>query len=57
MEDVKERLLLLCEKYIKDHQISESSCIGQNDDIIIDAYDFIDDICEIVGYYKNPEES
>lgn len=56
MDDRKERVLALCEKFIKDHRISEESCIGQNDDIILDAYDFIGDICEIVGYYKYPKD-
>lgn len=56
MDDRKERLLALCEKYIKDHRITEEACIGQNDDIILDAYDFIGDVCEIVGYCKSKED-
>lgn len=55
MDNRKEKLLELCQKYINDHHITEAGCIGQNDDIILDAGDLIEEICDILGYYKYPE--
>ena len=54
--DKRKELWEVCEKYINDHRIDCPEDICQSDDVILDAYDFIGDICEIVGYYEYPEE-
>lgn len=52
----QEELFKLCQKFIKDHNISCGECIYQQDQVIIDAYEFIGDICEIVGYVETEDE-
>jgi hypothetical protein len=49
-------VLELVEKFIVDHKISCSETVYQCDDVIESAYEFIDSICEISGFYKYPGE-
>lgn len=51
----EQKLLKLCQKFIKDNKISCPEAIYQCDWVINNAYDFIENICDIVGYL-NPEE-
>ena len=46
----------LCKKFIKDNEISCPETICQSDKVIQNAYDFIEEICEIVGYHKYEED-
>jgi len=44
------KLWNLCQLFIAKHRISEPAVICQVDSVIIDAYHFIEEICNIVGY-------
>jgi len=46
----KDKLVELCQKYARDHHITCSECVHQQDDVILDAYDFLANIFDIVGY-------
>jgi hypothetical protein len=50
------RLILICQEFITTQRISYPEDIYQTDRVIENAYKFIDDICEVVGYYKNPDD-
>jgi hypothetical protein len=52
MKDKKAELWKLCEKFIKEQKISCPESVSQCDNVIVNAYSFIEDICEIVGYYE-----
>ena len=39
-------------EFIDKHRISCPEAIAQNDAVITDAYDLIESLCEIVGYYE-----
>ena len=43
----------LCLKFINDQKIDCAETIHQTDWVIENAYEFIEDICEIVGYAEN----
>ena len=57
-EEIEEtsKLWKVCEGFIKKHNISEAYCIYSNDNIILGAYDFIEDVCDIVGYEEYEED-
>lgn len=46
----------IVQAFIVKHRISCPDSIGQVDRIITDAYDLIEDLCNVVGYYQYPEE-
>lgn len=48
----KRDLLKLCEAFIAEQQISCADCIYQSDRVIENAYKFIADVCDIVGYHE-----
>lgn len=54
--DKKEQLWRLCQKFIIEQGISCPETISQTDSVIENAYDFIEDICDIVGYLENDDE-
>src|SRR5260221_5815766 len=45
----------LCHRFVKDYEISCAESIYQVDSIQEDALAFIEDICNIVGYYETPD--
>lgn len=45
-----------CKAFVKDQQIWGSECVYQSDRVIENAYQFIDGVCEIVGFETIPEE-
>ena len=45
-----EDLVNLCVKFIKDNGISCPETIYQMDRVIVNAYQFIEDVCNLVGY-------
>lgn len=56
-KEIDEKVLYkICQGFIEKHKISGSENIYQSDSVILDAYEFIETICEIVGYYEYPEE-
>ena len=56
--DTNEQLLNVCKKYIEDQAITCPETIYQMDNVIESAYEFIEDVCDIVGYsdFDNEEE-
>lgn len=49
-------LLELCQKFIDDNDIGCSEVIYQSDRVIENAYEFIESICDIVGYKEYEDE-
>ena len=52
----QQRLENLCKKFIKDQTISCSETVYQSDRVILNAYEFIESICDIVGYHEYEDE-
>ena len=50
-------MLALCEKFIREQEISCPECVCQCDWVITNAYEFIENICTIVGYYNSETDS
>lgn len=47
----QEKLWEFCRAYIAKQEISCPEAVYQCDRVILSAYEFIDGICEIVGYH------
>jgi len=45
-----------CRKFINDNRISHAEVVHQTDRVIENAYEFIEGICDIVGYAKNDQD-
>jgi len=52
----EQELFTLCQKFIEKHNIWGDEMIHQTDKVIEDAYEFIEDICDIVGYIELKDE-
>jgi len=50
IDEQNQKLSEVCEKFILDHNITCAETIYQVDSVILDAYEFIEKICDIVGY-------
>ena len=55
MADPKDKLWELCQKFISDNEISCAESVSQMDHVIENAYDFLADMCDIVGYHKDED--
>lgn len=56
-EDFKaHQLLELCRKFIKDNRIYCEETVYQSDRVIENAYDFLGEMCNIVGYPEPDDE-
>lgn len=53
----QQALMLLCEQFILRLNIGCAETIHQTDRVIENAYEFIQDICDIVGYAPDDEDS
>ncbi len=53
---MEEKLTELCKKFVEENQISCGETIYQCDWVIERAYEFIESVCDIVGYYDDDEE-
>lgn len=42
----------LCKKFIEEQEITCGESVYQTDRVIENAYELIENICDIVGYYK-----
>jgi hypothetical protein len=51
-----EALYLHCAKFKTDQRIDCSETVYQTDRVIQNAYEFIDGVCEIIGYPKDEDE-
>lgn len=49
-------LMALCREFIDEQKISCAETIYQTDRVIENAYEFIEGICDIVGYCCEDEE-
>lgn len=56
IDEQKDALWEAVTQFIDDHQISCEEAVAQNDDVISNAYEFIAELCEIVGYYEYEDE-
>jgi len=54
MKNKEKQLWDLCQKFISDNEIGHSEVIYQCDGVIVNCYDFVKKIADIVGYYKYP---
>jgi len=52
----EQQLFELCKKFIEDQSIGCAETIYQTDWVIENAYEFIEDICNIVGYVEEEDE-
>lgn len=52
----EENLWALCKKFIEDEKISCAESVYQTDSVIINAYELIEKICNIVGYHKYEDD-
>lgn len=51
------QLLQFCRKFINDHEINCPEVVYQSDRVVINAQEFIEKVCDIVGYHVHDEES
>lgn len=51
-----EKLWQVCKTYIDMQQISCPESVYQSDGVILNAYEFIEKVCDIVGYWDCSEE-
>ncbi|WP_316207356.1 hypothetical protein [Bradyrhizobium sp. SZCCHNR3118] len=56
VSDQKDRLLEYCKAFIKEQRITCPETIGQCDWVILNAYAFIEGVCDIVGYAETEDE-
>jgi len=45
-----------CKQFIEDQRIRCSESVYQTDRVITNAYEFIEGVCDIVGYYEDEDE-
>lgn len=58
-EPTQEQLIALwkvCEKFISDQDIGHAETIYQCDWVIENAYEFIEEVCDVVGYQPYEED-
>jgi hypothetical protein len=55
-EQLKE-LWRRCTQFVNAQEITCVETISQSDRVIEHAYSFIEDVCEVVGYHDEPEET
>jgi len=51
----EDKLTEICKKFVADNTISCGETIYQCDWVIENAYEFIESICEVVGYHQYEE--
>lgn len=52
----QQELYNLCKKFVADQNIHCADTVYQSDRVIENAYVFIEQICNIVGYHEEDEE-
>lgn len=50
------KVLEVVEKFVSNNKISCPETISQCDWVLENAYEFIEDLCDVAGYYEYPEE-
>lgn len=58
MDDTQKgaKLLKIMQAFIEKQKISCAETVYQSDRVIENAYELIQDICDVVGYYKYDDE-
>lgn len=51
-----EKLFTFCQRFVREQEISCPEAVSQNDNVIEAAYEFIEGVCDIVGYHEFEEE-
>lgn len=54
---MEKQLLIICRKFIKEHQIVSPESCYQMDGVIEAAPDFVEQICNLVGYWDDDTQS
>jgi hypothetical protein len=49
------KLWLTCREFVDEQKIICAETVAQMDNVIENAYDFIEEVCEIVGYSKSED--
>lgn len=52
----KARLWKVCEDFIKAQRIGSAETIYQSDRVIENAYEFIDNVCGVVGFEREEDD-
>jgi len=52
----EQELFKLCTKFIEDNKISHAEQVYQNDKLVTKYYQFVESICDIVGYQAMNED-
>lgn len=51
-ETIEQKLMNVCKKFITDQDINCAEDIYQSDRVIENAYEFIEQVCKVVGYVE-----
>ena len=49
---MEEKVLAIVKKFIADQEINCADCVYQSDRVVENSYQFIVELCEVVGYYN-----
>jgi hypothetical protein len=52
-----EKLWMICEEFVKKQHIYCAESIYQSDRVIENAYEFIESVCDVVGYMDCDDEA
>lgn len=55
MSKKTDALLALCMDFIRDQRITCAEAVYQSDQVIENAYDFIDKVAKLVGYHEEED--
>jgi hypothetical protein len=55
LDKLKEDLYWHCRKFIADQQITCAETVFQTDRVALNAQEFIEGVCEIVGYHEDED--
>jgi hypothetical protein len=50
------RLWKYCEQFIKKQNVNCPEAVYQSDNVVLNSYEFIEGVCEIVGYYDEEHD-
>jgi len=53
----EKQLFELCQKFVNDNKINCAESVCQSDHVIENAYEFIEQVCDIVGYYEYEDDN
>ena len=56
MKNLKDELWNVCFNFIQEHEINCPEAVYQSDRVVLNAQEFIEKICDVVGYCEVEEE-